>query len=75
MWSILQVSSIIAARLRFVDSDFAVSIVVDEEDFEDSDHHLLAPSVQSNAPNIYIDNYFPGNYKKMKIQISWNWQY
>ena len=55
----LQVSSIIAANVRFVDSDFAVSIVVYEEDFEDSNDTLLAPPVPREPPNKYFNNYFP----------------
>jgi hypothetical protein len=55
----LQVSSIIAAHVRFVDSDFAVSIVVYEEDFEDSNDHLLAPPVPREPQNKYFNNYFP----------------
>ena len=55
----LQVSSNISANVRFVDSDFAVSIVVYEEDFEDSNDTLLAPPVPSNPPNKYFNNYFP----------------
>ena len=55
----LQVSSTITAHVRFIDSDFAVSIVVYEEDFEDSNDHLLAPPVPSNPPNKYFNNYFP----------------
>ncbi len=55
----LQISSIITANVRFVDSDFAVSIVVYEADFEDSNDTLLAPAVPSNPPNKYFNNYFP----------------
>ncbi len=54
----LQVSSIITSHVRFVDSDFAVSIVVYEEDFEDSNDNLLAPPVPSNPPNKDFNNYF-----------------
>jgi hypothetical protein len=50
---------IIAANVRFVDFDFAVSIVVYEEDFEYSNDTLLAPPVPSNPPNKYFNNYFP----------------
>jgi hypothetical protein len=55
----LQVSTNITANVRFTDSDFAVSIVVYEEDFEDSNDTLLAPPVPSNPPNKYFNNYFP----------------
>ena len=41
----LQISSVITANVRFFDSDFAASIVVYEEDFEDSKDTLLAPPV------------------------------
>ena len=40
----LQVSSIITANVRFVDSDFVVSIAIYEKDFEDSNDTLLAPT-------------------------------
>jgi hypothetical protein len=56
---VLQVSSIIAAHVRFVDSDFAVSLVVYEEDFEDSNDTLLAPPVPREPQNKYFNNYFP----------------
>ena len=56
---ILQVSSNISANVRFVDSDFAVSIVIYEEDFEDSNDTLLAPPVTREPPNKYFNNYFP----------------
>jgi hypothetical protein len=55
----LQVSSAITAHVRFIDSDFAVSIVVYEEDFEDSNDTLLAPPVPREPPNKYFNNYFP----------------
>jgi hypothetical protein len=55
----LQVSSTISAHVRFIDSDFAVSIVVYEEDFEDSNDHLLAPPVPREPQNKYFNNYFP----------------
>ena len=55
----LQVSSIITANVRFIDSDFAVSIVVYEEDFEDSNDTLLAPPVPNQPPNKYFNNYYP----------------
>ena len=55
----LQVSSIITANVRFIDSDFVVSIVVYEEDFEDSNDTLLAPPVPNQPQNKYFNNYFP----------------
>ena len=55
----LQVSSIITSKVRFVDSDFVVSIVVYEEDFEDSNDTLLAAPVPREPPNKYFNNYFP----------------
>jgi len=55
----LQISSVIAANVRFFDSDFAASIVVYEEDFEDSNDTLLAPPVPREPPNKYFNNYFP----------------
>ena len=55
----LQVSSIITANVRFIDSDFVVSIVVYEEDFEDSNDTLLAPPVPREPQNKYFNNYFP----------------
>ena len=55
----LQVSSTIAANVRFIDSDFVISIVVYEEDFEDSNDTLLAAPVPREPPNKYFNNYFP----------------
>ena len=55
----LQVSSIITANVRFVDSDFVVSIAIYEEDFEDSNDTLLAAPVPREPPNKYFNNYFP----------------
>jgi hypothetical protein len=55
----LQVSTNITANVRFTDSDFAVSIIVYEEDFEDSNDTLLAPPVTREPPNKYFNNYFP----------------
>ena len=58
----LGISSIIDAitsNVRFFDSDFAASIVVYEEDFEDSNDTLLAPPVQREPPNKYFNNYSP----------------
>ena len=55
----LQVSSLITANVRFIDSDFVVSIVVYEEDFEDSNDTLLAPPVPNQPPNKYFNNYYP----------------
>jgi hypothetical protein len=55
----LAVSSIITSNVRFTDSDFAVSIVVYEEDYEDSNDTLLAAPVPREPPNKYFNNYFP----------------
>ncbi len=55
----IQVSSIISANIRFVDADFAVSIVVYGEDFEDSNDHSLAPPVPRDPQNKYFNNCFP----------------
>ena len=55
----LQVSSVISANVRFIDSDFVVSIVVYEEDFEDSNDTLLAPPAPNQPPNKYFNNYYP----------------
>ena len=55
----LIVSAPLTAHVRFYDADFAVSIVVYEEDFEDSKDELLAPPVQDQAPNKYFNNYYP----------------
>ncbi len=55
----IPISSNITTNLGFTDSDFAVSIVVHEEDFEDSNDTLLAPPVPSNPSNKYFDNCFP----------------
>ncbi len=45
--------------VRFIASDFAVSIVVYEEDLEDSNDNLLAPPVRSNPPNKHFNYRFP----------------
>ena len=55
----LQVSSIITSNVRFIDSDFVVSIAIYEEDFEDSNDTLLAAPVPREPPNKYFNNYFP----------------
>ena len=55
----LQVSSAITSNVRFFYSDFAASIVVYEEDFEDSNDTLLAPPVTREPQNKYFNNYFP----------------
>ncbi len=54
----LQVSTNITTNVRFTDSDFAVSIVVYEEDYEDSNDTLLAPPVPREPPNKYFNHYF-----------------
>ncbi len=51
----LAVFSNTTSNARFTDSDFAVSIVVYEEDFEDSHDTIFALPV----PNKYFDIYFP----------------
>ena len=51
----LQVSTNITSNVRFTDSDFAVSIVVYEEDYEDSNDTLLArQSLENRQINILI---------------------
>ena len=55
----LQVSTNITANVRFTDSDFACSIIIYEEEFEDSNDNLLAPPVTREPPNKYFSNYFP----------------
>lgn len=55
----LIVSAPLTAHVRFYDADFAVSIVVYEEDFEESNDDLLAPPVQNQPPNKYFNNYYP----------------
>ena len=55
----LIVSSPLTANVRFYDADFVVSIVVYEEDFEDSNDTLLAPPVPNQPPNKYFNNYYP----------------
>ena len=54
----LQVSTNITSNVRFTDSDFAVSIVVYEEDYEDSNDTLLAAPVPREPPNKYFNNIF-----------------
>jgi hypothetical protein len=49
----------LTANIRFSDQDFVVSIVVYEEDFEDSNDNLLAPPAQNQPPNKYFNNYYP----------------
>ena len=49
----------LTANIRFFDQDFVVSIVVYEEDFEQSNDNLLAPPVQNEPPNKYFNNYYP----------------
>ena len=55
----LQVSANITSNVRFTDGDFAVSIVVYEDDFQDSNDTLLAPPVPREPPNKYFNNYYP----------------
>jgi hypothetical protein len=55
----LQVSTNITSNVRFTDSDFACSILIYEEDFENSTDNLIAPPVQREPPNKYFNNYFP----------------
>ena len=55
----LQVSANITSNIRFTDADFAVSILVYEEDFEDSNDTMTATPVQNQPPNKYFNNYFP----------------
>jgi hypothetical protein len=49
----------LTSNIRFFDQDFVVSIVVYEEDFEDSNDTLLAPPVPNQPPNKYFNNYYP----------------
>ena len=55
----LLVSTNITSNIRFTDSDFACSILIYEEDFEDSNDTLLAAPVPREPPNKYFNNYFP----------------
>ena len=55
----LQVSATISSNIRFTDADFAVSILVYEEDFEDSNDTMTAPPVPNQPPNKYFNNYYP----------------
>ncbi len=55
----LAVFSNTTSNARFTDSDFAVSIVVYGEDFEDSNDAILAPPVPREPQNRYFDIYFP----------------
>ena len=55
----LQVSSNITSNVRFTDSDFVVSILVYEEDFQDSNDTMTAPPVPNQPPNKYFNNYYP----------------
>jgi hypothetical protein len=52
-------AAVLTANIRFSDQDFVVSIVVYEEDFEDSNDNLLAPPAQNQPPNKYFNNYYP----------------
>ena len=47
----------LTANIRFFDQDFVVSIVVYEEDFENSNDTLLAPSAPNQPPNKYFNNF------------------
>jgi hypothetical protein len=49
----------LTAHIRFFDQDFVVSIVVYEEDFEQSNDSLLAPPATNQPPNKYFNNYYP----------------
>ena len=49
----------LTANIRFFDQDFVVSIVVYEEDFEDSNDNLIAPPAQNQPPNKYFNNFYP----------------
>jgi hypothetical protein len=53
------VSAPLTAHIRFYDADFVVSMVVYEDDFEESNDNLLAPPVQNQPPNKYFNNYYP----------------
>ena len=53
------VSAPLTAHIRFYDADFVVSILVYEDDFEDSNDTLLAPPVPNQPPNKYFNNYYP----------------
>jgi hypothetical protein len=55
----LQVSATISSNIRFTDADFVVSILVYEQDFEDSNDTMTAPPVQNQPPNKYFNNYYP----------------
>ena len=55
----LQVSSNITSNVRFTDSDFVVSILVYEEDFQDINDTMTAPPVPNQPPNKYFNNYYP----------------
>ena len=55
----VQCASDITSFMRFFDQDFVVSIVVYEEDFEDSNDTMTAPPVQNQPPNKYFNNFYP----------------
>jgi len=55
----LIVSAPLTAHVRFYDADFVVSIIVFEDDFEESNDNLLAPPVQKEPPNKYFNNFYP----------------
>ena len=53
------VSAPLTAHIRFYDADFVVSMVVYEDDFEESNDNLIAPPVPNQPPNKYFNNYYP----------------
>ena len=53
------VTAPLTAHIRFYDADFVISIIVFEDDFEESNDNLLAPPVQKEPPNKYFNNYYP----------------
>jgi hypothetical protein len=55
----IQCAADLTSQIRFFEQDFVVSIVVYEEDFEDSNDTMTAPPVQNQPPNKYFNNYFP----------------
>jgi hypothetical protein len=55
----VQPSATLSSNIRFTDADFVVSILVYEEDFEDSNDTMTAPPVPNQPPNKYFNNYYP----------------
>ena len=49
----------ITSNVRFTDADFVVSILVYEDEFEDSNDTMTAPPVPNQPPNKYFNNYYP----------------